>query len=77
MGAPTAAAVQEEEGGVSDRRTILDRIRHCGRLGNELEARRLYLMHGVDFRQYRSAYETGRQEARQMQPMLREGARHE
>lgn len=49
---------------------ILDRIRRCGRLGAEHEARRLYLAHGIGFRQYRSAYEMGRQEARQMQPML-------
>jgi len=41
---------------------ILARIRCCGRLGDEREARRLYLVHGVGFPQYRSAYETGRQE---------------
>jgi len=45
---------------------ILARIRCCGRLGDEREARRLYLVHGVGFRQYRSAYETGRQEARRV-----------
>lgn len=43
---------------------VLDLIRHCGRRGDEQEARRLYLVYGVDFRQYRSAYETGRQERR-------------
>ena len=43
---------------------ILARIRRCGRLGDEREAQRLYLVHGVGSRQYRSAYETGRQEAR-------------
>jgi len=57
---------------MNNHQAILDRIRRCGRLGAEQEARRLYLAHGVDFRQYRSAYETGRQEARQMQPLLRE-----
>jgi len=55
---------------VNDHQTILDRIRHCGRLGQENEARRLYLAHEIGFRQYRSAYETGRQEARRMQPIL-------
>jgi len=45
---------------------ILARIRCCGRLGDDREARRLYLVHGVGFRQYRSAYETGRQEARRV-----------
>jgi len=48
---------------------ILARIRCCGRLGDEREARRLYFVHGVGFRQYRSAYETGRQEARRMRIM--------
>jgi len=55
---------------VNNRQSLLDRIRHCGRLGQENEARRLYLAHGVGFRQYRSAYEAGRQEARRMQPIL-------
>lgn len=57
---------------VNKRRAILDRIRCCGRLGAEQEARRPYLNHCIDFRQYRAAYETGRQEARKMQPMLKE-----
>jgi len=48
---------------------ILARIRCCGRLGDEREARRLYLVHGVGFRQYRSAYETGRQEVRRRRIM--------
>jgi len=48
---------------------ILARIRCCGHLGNEREARRLYLVHGVGFRQYRSAYETGRQEVRRRRIM--------
>ena len=47
---------------VQVRQAILARIRCCGRLGDEREARRLYLVHGVGFPQYRSAYETGRQE---------------
>lgn len=54
---------------MSDRRAILDRIRRCGRLGKEAEARRLYLIHSISFREYRSAYELGRQEARNMQSM--------
>ena len=55
--------------GVSDHQAILARIRRCGRIGDEREARRLYLTHGIDFRQYRSAYETGRQEARRRRIM--------
>ena len=51
---------------MSDHQAILARIRRCGRLGDEREARRLYLTHGVGFRQYRSAYETGRQESRRI-----------
>ena len=45
---------------------VLDLIRHCGRRGDEQEARRLYLAYGVDFRAYRAAYKAGRQEARRM-----------
>jgi len=48
---------------------ILARIRCFSRLGDEREARRLYLVHGVGFRQYRSAYETGRQEIRRRRIM--------
>ena len=51
---------------VQVRQAILARIRRCGRIGDEREARWLYIVHGVGFRQYRSAYETGRQEARRV-----------
>ena len=51
---------------MNDGQAVLDRIRRCGRLGAEHEARRLYLAHGIDFRVYRSVYETGRQESRRM-----------
>jgi len=46
--------------------SILARIRHCGRHGDEQEARRLYLAYipGVDFREYRRAYRMGQNEAR-------------
>lgn len=57
---------------MSDRQTVLDRIRRSGRLGKEQEARRLYLAHGIGFRQYRSAYETGRRESRRMRVIQRE-----
>jgi len=46
--------------------SILACIRHCGRCGDEQEARRLYLAYipGVDFREYRRAYRMGQDEAR-------------
>ena len=49
---------------MSERQAILDRIRCCGRLGDEHEARRLYLAYEIDFRQYRQAYKTGQREYR-------------
>ena len=54
---------------MSNRQAVLDRIRRCGRRGDEHEARRLYLTYGIDFRVYRSAYETGRQDSRRMRAM--------
>lgn len=43
---------------------VLDLIRHCGRRGDEKEARRLYLTYGVDFREYRRTYRDGRRKRR-------------
>jgi len=59
---------------VSNHQAILARIRRCGWLGAEQEARRLYQNHGIDFRAYRSAYEMGRQEARGMRKEQEERA---
>lgn len=43
---------------------VLDLIRCCGRLGDEQEARRLYLAYRVGFQVYRKAYQAGRREGR-------------
>jgi len=51
---------------VSKHQTILDRIRCCGRLGDEEEARRLYLVCNIGFREYRRAYKAGQRESRKI-----------
>jgi len=60
---------------VSDRQAILDRIRCCGRLDEEREARRLYLAYEIDFRQYRQAYKTGQREYRRKRTMQEQEGR--
>ena len=57
---------------VQVQQTILARIRRCGRLGDEREARRLYLVNGVGFREYRQAYKAGQREYWKSRAMQKE-----